>query len=76
MDARRFDACDRAFDEFVETYEAKYPKSTASLVDGRDKLVTHFEFPAEHRRHLRTTNPIQSTFATVKLRQCVTKGAG
>lgn len=68
--------CDKAIDDFVETYEAKYPKATASLVDGRDKLVTHFDFPAEHWQHLRTTNPIESTFATVKLRQRVTKGAG
>ena len=45
-------------------------------MDGRDKLVTHFDFPAEHWQHLRTTNPIESTFATVKLRQRVTKGAG
>lgn len=69
-------ACDQAIDDFVQTYEAKYPKAAASLIDGRDKLVTHFDFPAEHWQHLRTTNPIESTFATVKLRQRVTKGAG
>lgn len=68
--------CDAAIDDFIETYKAKYPKATASLEDGRDKLVTHFDFPAEHWQHLRTTNPIESTFATVKLRQRVTKGAG
>ena len=45
-------------------------------MEGRDKLATHFDFPAEHWQHLRTTNPIESTFATVKLRQRVTKGAG
>jgi len=61
--------CDHAIDDFVQTYEAKYPKSAVSLVDSRDKLVTHFDFPAEHWQHLRTTNPIESTFATVKLRQ-------
>jgi len=76
MNAPSRAACDKAIDEFVETYEAKYPKAAASLVDGRDKLVTHFDFPAEHWQHLRTTNPIESTFATVKLRQRVTKGAG
>ena len=76
MNAPTGAACDKAIDEFVETYKAKYPKATASLVDGRDKLVTHFDFPAEHWQHLRTTNPIESTFATVKLRQRVTKGAG
>jgi len=68
--------CNKAIDDLVEAYEAKYPKATKSLVDGRDKLVTHFDFPAEHWKHLRTTNPIESTFATVKLRQRVTKGAG
>ncbi len=68
--------CDQAIDAFVEAHEAKYPKATKSLGDGRDKLVTHFDFPAEHWKHMRTTNPIESTFATVKLRQRVTKGAG
>jgi hypothetical protein len=51
----------------------------SSLVGCRDRLpvyLTHFEPPAEHWKHLRTTNPIESTFATVKLRQRVTKGAG
>ena len=76
MNAPTRAACDKAIDEFVEIYEAKYPKAAASLVDGRDKLVTHFDLPAEHWQHLRTTNPIESTFATVKLRQRVTKGAG
>jgi|HubBroStandDraft_1064217.scaffolds.fasta_scaffold56605_2 putative transposase len=69
-------ACDQAIADFVQTYQAKYPKAAASLLDGRDKLVTHFDFPAEHWQHLRTTNPVESTFATVKLRQRVTKGAG
>jgi putative transposase len=68
--------CNKAIDDFVETYQAKYPKAAASLVDAREALVTFFDFPAEHWLHLRTTNPIESTFATVKLRQRVTKGAG
>jgi transposase-like protein len=76
MNAPTRAASDKAIDDFVEAYEAKYAKAAASLVDGRDKLVTHFDFPAEHWQHLRTTNPIESTFATVKLRQRVTKGAG
>ncbi len=76
MNAPTRAACDEAIDEFVEAYEAKYPKAAASLVAGREELVTQFDFPAEHWIHLRTTNPIESTFATVKLRQRVTKGAG
>ena len=57
-------------------HEAKYPKAAKALATEGDKLMTHFEMPAEHSKHLRTTNPIESTFATVKLRQRVTKGAG
>src|SRR5216110_1158326 len=75
MNAPTLANCNKSLDRFVETYDAKYPKATKSLVEARDKLVTHFEFPAEHWLHLRTTNPIESTFATVKLRQRVTKGA-
>ena len=52
--------CDQAIDAFVEAHEAKYPKATKSLGDGRDKLVTHFDFPAEHWKHMRTTNPSSS----------------
>jgi putative transposase len=76
MNAPTLADCNKALDDFVETYEAKYPKAAASLVDAREQLVTIFDFPAEHWLHLRTTNPIESTFATVKLRQRVTKGAG
>lgn len=76
MNAPTLAEADKAIDVFIETYEAKYPKATKSLAEARDKLVTHFDFPAEHWLHLRTTNPIESTFATVKLRQRVTKGAG
>ncbi|HWE30282.1 MAG TPA: transposase, partial [Polyangia bacterium] len=63
-------------DKFAQEYAAKYPKAVASLVDNRDRLLTFFDLPAEHWKHLRTTNPLESTFATVKLRQRVTKGAG
>jgi transposase-like protein len=68
--------CEREIEKFVDEYAAKYPKAVASLVENRDRLLTFFAFPAEHWKHLRTTNPIESTFATVKLRQRVTKGAG
>lgn len=68
--------CEAIRAKFIAEYEAKYPKATAALSSEFDKLTTHFDFPAEHWKHLRTTNPIESTFATVKLRQRVTKGAG
>jgi transposase-like protein len=61
---------------FAEEYQAKYPKAVASLRKDEDKLLTFYALPAEHWRHLRTTNPIESPFATVRLRQRVTKGAG
>ena len=67
---------DQAFDLFVATYEAKYPKASACLSKDRDVLLTFYGFPAEHWRHLRTTNPIESTFATVRLRHRRTKGNG
>ena len=56
-------------------YEAKYPKAAACLAADRESLLTFFAFPAEHWIHLRTTNVIESPFATVRLRQRVTKGA-
>lgn len=67
---------DQAFDLFVATYQAKYPKATACLAKDRDVLLTFYDFPAEHWIHLRTTNPIESTFATVRLRHRRTKGSG
>jgi len=68
--------CEKLVAAFVTEHEAKYPKATKALTTESDKLMTHFALPAEHWKHLRTTNPIESTFATVKLRQRVTKGAG
>jgi putative transposase len=56
------------FDEFISIYEAKYPKATQCLEKDREVLLTFYDFPAEHWRHIRTTNPIESTFATVRLR--------
>ena len=66
----------RAFDLFVETLAAKYPKAVERLTKDREVLLTFYDFPAEHWAHLRTTNPIESTFATVRLRTYKTKGCG
>lgn len=68
------EAAERAFDTFLSTYEAKYPKATHCLAKDRDVLLTFYDFPAEHWVHLRTTNPIESTFATVRLRTAKTRG--
>ncbi len=65
-----------AYDSFVAKCEAKYPKATASLEKDRDELLAFYDFPAEHWVHLRTTNPIESMFATVRLRHRRTKGSG
>jgi len=62
------------FDDFIKTYEVKYPKATACLEKDRDKLLTFYDFPAQHWKHIRTTNPIESTFATVKLRTDKVRG--
>lgn len=67
---------DAAFSLFVETYSAKYPKAAECLLKDREELLAFYDFPAEHWRHLRTTNPIESTFATVRLRTKRTKGSG
>jgi len=64
----------KSFDAFVETYEAKYPNAVACLVKDRAELLAFYDFPAEHWKHLRTTNPIESTFATVELRTSKTRG--
>lgn len=76
MNAPTKAACEKLMSAFAVEYEPKYPKAVKALSTESDKLTTHFELPAEHWKHLRTTNPIESTFATVKLRQRVTKGAG
>jgi transposase-like protein len=70
------DHAEQAIQRFAEDYQAKYPKAVASLRKDQDKLLTFFDLPAEHWQHLRTTNVIESPFATVRLRQRVTKGAG
>jgi putative transposase len=61
---------------FADTYGAKWPKAAAKITDDLDVLLAFYDYPAEHWIHLRTTNPIESTFATVRLRQRVTKGPG
>jgi transposase-like protein len=66
----------KAFDLFIATYQAKYPKASECLTKDRDVLLAFYDFPAEHWIHLRTTNPIESVFATVRLRHRRTKGNG
>jgi putative transposase len=61
---------------FAAQYGAKWPKAAAKIIDDLDVLLEFYNYPAEHWVHLRTTNPIESTFATVRLRQRVTKGPG
>jgi putative transposase len=75
------DAEDRAHAEaaikaFADEFGAKWPKAVAKITDKPDALLCFFDFPAEHWLHLKTTNPIESTFATVRLRTKVTKGPG
>lgn len=67
---------EKAFDLFEAKYGAKYDKAVACLKKDRDELLAFYDFPAEHWRHVRTTNPIESTFATVRLRHRRTKGSG
>jgi len=67
---------EKAFDFFVELYGAKFPKAVKCLEKDREDLLAFYDFPAQQWAHLRTTNPIESTFATVRLRTYKTKGAG
>lgn len=66
----------KAYDRFIEEYGTKWPKVTECLAKDKDVLFTFYDFPAEHWTHLRTTNPIESTFATVRHRTRQTKGCG
>ena len=66
----------KAMDKFAATYQAKYPKAVECLLKDKEQLLAFYDFPAEHWQHLRTSNPIESTFATVRLRTNKTKGAG
>lgn len=65
-----------AFDSFIKLYEAKYPKASECLKKDKEQLFTFYDYPAEHWVHIRTTNPIESTFATVRHRMRQTKGCG
>ena len=63
-----------ALEAFVETYQVKYQRAADCLTKDRDALLAFYDFPAEHWKHLRTTNPIESTFATVRHRTIRSKG--
>ena len=76
MNAPTRRAAKEAIGQFTSEYEAKYPKAVASLSRDQEKLLSFYDFPAEHWVHLRTTNVVESPFSTVRLRQRVTKGAG
>jgi putative transposase len=67
---------EKAFDRFVKTFQAKYPKATECLEKDKEVLLRFYDFPAEHWVHIRTTNPIESVFSTVRLRHDKTKGSG
>src|SRR5256885_16555504 len=75
MSATREEAT-KAFDRFIEVYGAKWPRAAECPVKDKEELLAFYDFPAEHWQHLRTSNPIESTFATVRLRTSKTKGAG
>ncbi|MFC5672215.1 IS256 family transposase, partial [Streptomyces incanus] len=70
------DHAEAAVKTFAQFYGAKFPKAVKKITDDEAELLAFYDFPAEHWIHLRTTNPIESTFATVRLRTKVTKGAG
>jgi putative transposase len=67
-------AAEQALDRFAAKYRAKYDKAVACLSKDRERLLAFYDFPAEHWKHVRTSNPIESTFATVRLRTEKTKG--
>jgi len=69
-------SAEEAIGRFADEFEADYPKAANCLTEGQEELLTLFQFPAQHRLHLRSTNPIESPFATVKARTRKTKGAG
>ncbi len=75
MAATREDAC-KAFDLFEQTYQAKYPKAVECLSKDRETLLAFYDLPAEHWVHIRTTNPIESIFSTVRLRHDKTRNNG
>ncbi|MFD0504206.1 IS256 family transposase [Streptomyces chiangmaiensis] len=70
------DHAEAAVKTFAQLYSAKFPKAVKKITDDQDQLLAFYDFPAEHWIHLRTTNPIESTFSTVRLRTKVTRGTG
>ena len=75
-DAEDRDHALRAINAFAAEYGTKWPKAVAKIIDDTEPLLAFYDFPAEHWIHLKTTNPIESTFSTVRLRTKVTKGPG
>jgi putative transposase len=75
-DAPDRDHAQRAIEVFARDYGAKWPKAVAKITDDAEELLCFFDFPAEHWLHLKTSNPIESTFSSVRLRTRVTKGPG
>ncbi|MFQ5783806.1 MAG: transposase [Alphaproteobacteria bacterium] len=70
----RYEAVEKAFDFFLDAYGPKCDKAVACLAKDRDVLLAFHDFPTEHCKHIRTSNPIESAFATVRLRTAKTKG--
>lgn len=66
----------KEFENFVSLYESKYPNATNNILKDKNETLAFYDFPAEHWQHIRSTNPIESTFATVRLRTYKTKGSG
>jgi transposase-like protein len=75
-DAEHREHAEKAIKEFAAAYGAKHPKAVAKITEDKEQLLAFYSFPAEHWVHLKTSNPIESTFATVRLRTKVTKGPG
>src|SRR5438067_4201520 len=75
-DAEDREHAEKAVRDFAAAYQAKYPKAVAKVTDDQEQLLAFYDLPAEHWVHLKTSNPIESTFATVRLRTKVTKGPG
>jgi transposase-like protein len=75
-DAEDREHAESAIGAFAEAFGVKWPKAVRKITEDKDELLCFFDFPAEHWIHLKTTNPIESTFATVRLRTKVTKGPG
>ncbi|EPJ48514.1 MAG: transposase, mutator type [Osedax symbiont Rs1] len=65
-----------AFNRTIKSFSSKYPKAMKCLTGSKEELLAFYDFPAEHWTHIRTTNPIESTFATVRLRTKAIRGCG